>query len=88
MSKILSTTNAQLWGGTFGLERDTLRVTTDGYMAQSPHPFPNDPHIVKDFCENQAEINTGVHDNAQGAADELSSYNNCAKKLRKNTLKN
>ena len=74
MSKILSTTNAQLWGGTFGLERETLRVTTDGYMAQSPHPFPNDPHIVKDFCENQAEINTGVHDTAQGAIDELSEH--------------
>ena len=74
MSKILSTTNAQLWGGTFGLERETLRVTADGYMAQSPHPFPNDPHIVKDFCENQAEINTGVHDTAQGAIDELSEH--------------
>lgn len=74
MSKILSTTNAQLLGGTFGLERETLRVTADGYMAQSPHPFPNDPHIVKDFCENQAEINTGVHDTAQGAIDELSEH--------------
>ena len=47
MSKILSTTNAQLWGGTFGLERETLRVTTDGYMAQSPHPFPNDSPKAK-----------------------------------------
>ena len=74
MSKILSTTNAQLLDGTFGLERETLRVTTDGYMAQSPHPFPNDPHIVKDFCENQAEINTGVHDTAQGAIEELSEH--------------
>ena len=72
MSKIFNTTNVQLLGGTFGLERETLRVTADGSMAQSPHPFPNDSHIVKDFCENQAEINTGVHNTAQGAIDELS----------------
>ena len=58
-------------GGTFGLERETLRVTSDGRMAHTPHPFPEDAHIVKDFCENQAEINTGVHAAAQGAVDEL-----------------
>ena len=57
--------------GTFGLERETLRVTSDGRMAHTPHPFPDDAHIVKDFCENQAEINTGVHAAAQGAVDEL-----------------
>ena len=74
MSKIFNTANVQLLGGTFGLERETLRVTADGSMAQSPHPFPNDPHIVKDFCENQAEINTGVHNTAQGAIDELSEH--------------
>ena len=74
MSKIFNTTNVQLLGGTFGLERETLRVTADGSMAQSPHPFPNDSHIVKDFCENQAEINTGVHNTAQGAIDELSEH--------------
>lgn len=74
MSKIFNATNVQLLGGTFGLERETLRVTADGSMAQSPHPFPNDSHIVKDFCENQAEINTGVHNTAQGAIDELSEH--------------
>ena len=74
MTKIFNTTNMQLLSGTFGLERETLRVTAEGSMARSPHPFPNDPHIVKDFCENQAEINTGVHDTAQGAIDELSKH--------------
>ena len=74
MTKIFNTTNMQLLSGTFGLERETLRVTAEGSMARSPHPFPDDPHIVKDFCENQAEINTGVHDTAQGAIDELSKH--------------
>ena len=76
MTKIFNTTNVQLLSGTFGLERETLRVTAEGSMARSPHPFPDDPHIVKDFCENQAEINTGVHDTAQGAIDELSEHSN------------
>lgn len=71
MSKIINISNAFILGGTFGLERETLRVTAEGYMAHTPHPFPNDSHIVKDFCENQAEINTGVHSTAQGAIGEL-----------------
>ena len=71
MSKIFNTKNISLLGGTCGLERETLRVNAAGGMAQTPHPFPDDLHIVKDFCENQAEINTGVHDSAQGAIEEL-----------------
>ena len=74
MSEIINTNNIPLSGGTFGLERETLRVTTDGDMAHSPHPFPHDEHIVKDFCENQTEINTGVSDTAQGAIDELAEH--------------
>lgn len=58
-------------GGTFGLERETLRVTAEGWLSHTLHPFPDDEHIVKDFCENQAEINTGVHDTAQGVLKEL-----------------
>ena len=41
-------------------------------MAQTPHPFPPDhPRIVRDFCENQTEINTGVHPTAEAAVAEL-----------------
>ena len=71
MMKLFDTKNIY---GTFGLERETLRATSDGYMAQTPHPFPDDEHIVKDFCENQAEINTGVHSTAQGAVNELKKH--------------
>ena len=47
--------------GNFGLERESLRVTAEGRMALTPHPFPPDhPRIVRDFCENQTEINTRV----------------------------
>ena len=58
--------------GNFGLEREALRVTEDGHMAHTPHPFPADhPRIVRDFCENQTEINTGVHATPEAAVSEL-----------------
>lgn len=64
----------QIFDGTFGLERETLRVDKDGYLAQTPHPFKDDRFIVKDFCENQAEINTGVHLSAKGVIAELAAH--------------
>ena len=61
--------------GNFGLEREALRVTGTGRMALTPHPFPPDhPRIVRDFCENQTEINTGVHPTAAEAVSELNAY--------------
>ncbi len=57
--------------GRFGLERESLRLTEDGMLSQTKHPFPGDPAIVRDFCENQTEINTTTHDSLQGALEEL-----------------
>lgn len=42
----------------FGLEIEIMRVTKDGKLAQTPHPFPNDPQLERDFCENQLELIT------------------------------
>lgn len=50
-----------LLDGNFGLEKEGLRVLADGKISHSVHPFPGDEHIVRDFCENQTEINTSVH---------------------------
>ncbi len=62
--------------GNFGLEREALRVTSEGRMAHTPHPFPVDhPRIVRDFCENQTEINTRVWPTAEGAVAELGTLN-------------
>ena len=60
--------------GNFGLERESLRVTGDGGFAHSAHPFEDDDHIVKDFCENQTEINTGVCKSAAAAVAELEGH--------------
>ncbi len=60
--------------GSFGLERESLRVTPDGYLAQTPHPFLGDDHIVRDFSENQVEINTPVLDSPVQAVACLEHY--------------
>ncbi len=40
----------------FGIERESLRVTSDGRLAQTNHPFVGKPYITRDFCENQVEM--------------------------------
>lgn len=65
---------ALLFQGNFGLEKESLRVDGDGYLAHTPHPFPEDDHIVRDFCENQVEINTPVAKSASEAVDSLADY--------------
>lgn len=56
-----------IFDGHFGLERETLRVTADGSLAQTPHPFIGDERLDRDFCENQLELITP----ACGSVDEL-----------------
>lgn len=60
-----------LFTGKFGLEKESLRVLRDGSFSHTPHPFPDDEHIVRDFCENQTEINTSVFPTAEGASEDL-----------------
>ncbi len=57
--------------GEFGLEKETLRVDRQGYLAHTPHPFPGDPKRDRDFCENQVEMITGVHTSVEGVLEEL-----------------
>ena len=60
--------------GSIGLERESLRVTPDGHMAQTPDPFSGEKNIVRDFCENQTEINTPVCDSVEDVMAELKKY--------------
>ena len=60
--------------GNFGLEKESLRLTQEGFMSHTLHPFPNNNHIVRDFCENQTEINTSVATSAQNAIDLLTAH--------------
>ena len=63
-----------LLDGEFGIEKESLRINKDGSFAQSKHPFIDNKNIVRDFCENQLEINTGVSNSAKEAVDELNSF--------------
>lgn len=65
--------------GGFGLERETLRIDKNGRLAQTPHPF-DDPHLQRDFCENQLEIITGVNDSVKNAIAELAEWDLTARK--------
>lgn len=54
------TASQYFYSGKFGIERETLRVDIQNRLAQTPHPFGNDEHITRDFCENQIELVTPV----------------------------
>ena len=60
--------------GNFGLERESLRIDRWGFLAQTDHPFSDNDHIVRDFCENQTEINTPVVKTPKEAVESLIYY--------------
>lgn len=65
----------RLLQGNFGLEMESLRVTADGHLSHGVHPFDvADHHIVRDFCENQTEINTSVHKSIDDVMNELAEH--------------
>ncbi len=59
-----------------GIEREALRVSLDGKLAQTPHPeFLGsklcNPQITTDFSESQLELITPVNSSVRGAIDTL-----------------
>ena len=60
--------------GMFGLEKESLRVLEDGTFSHTRQPFEDSDFIVRDFCENQTEINTKVHRTAEAAVQELQEH--------------
>ncbi len=71
-----------MYKGSFGLERENLRVDSNGFLSHTKHPFPDNPGISRDFCENQIEIITGADKSAKEAVSELKGLNAfAAKKL-------
>lgn len=61
--------------GEFGLEKESLRIDERGFLAHTEHPFKNVKGIVRDFCENQTEINTPVFKSVREAIEKLDSLN-------------
>jgi glutamate--cysteine ligase len=59
-----------------GIEKESLRVQSDGTLATTPHPAKlgsalKHPHITTDFSESQLELITGVHTGAEACLKEL-----------------
>lgn len=50
--------NKYIFDASFGLERETLRVTSDGALSRTLHPFNDNKYLDRDFCENQLELIT------------------------------
>ncbi|MCI6676641.1 MAG: hypothetical protein MSG78_07065 [Clostridiales bacterium] len=49
-----------MFEGYFGLEKECLRATPNGFLSHTEHPFADNPNIECDFCENQTEFITDV----------------------------
>lgn len=61
--------------GEFGLEKESLRIDGKGFLSHTEHPFKKNKNIVRDFCENQVEINTTVFKSVREAIENLDSLN-------------
>ena len=66
----------QLRGVRRGVEKESLRATSAGALASTPHPSAlgsalTHPHITTDYSEAQLELITGVHASPQACVDEL-----------------
>ena len=74
--------NELFYKGSFGLERETLRVDKNGRLAQTAHPFSEGENsgITRDFCENQIELITPVCKSVSEAVAELEKLDGIVRK--------
>ena len=70
--------NHDFYAGQFGLERETLRIDKNGRLAQTPHPS-SDPHITRDYGENQIELMTPVCHSVEEALASLAALDKTAR---------
>lgn len=63
-----------LFHGSFGLERESLRVLGDGTLSHTRNPLGESAHVTRDFCENQTEVNTDPCPSAEEAVRELDRF--------------
>ncbi len=75
-ARLRSLPNAVLADLKRGIEKESLRVRSDGTLAKTPHPLAlgsalTHPHITTDFSEVQIELITGVHSSTDSCLDEL-----------------
>ncbi|NNU42276.1 glutamate--cysteine ligase [Ramlibacter montanisoli] len=67
---------ARLQGIRRGIEKESLRATSTGALAMTPHPTAlgsalTHPNITTDYSESQLELITGVHASVEQCLEEL-----------------
>lgn len=67
-------TNKEILNGNFGIERETLRLDKNGYLAKTNHPMEfgdklDNPYITTDFSESQIEVITPAFSNIKESYD-------------------
>ncbi len=62
----------------FGLEKECLRISADGFISKTEHPFGNHQNLQKDFCESQTEFVTDVFESVEEVCQHLSSLHQLA----------
>lgn len=75
------TLRKHLFSGHFGLEKENIRVTSDGKLALTPHPAifgpkEDNPYIKTDFSESQIEMITPVTDSIDAVYEWLENLHN------------
>lgn len=65
-----------MYKGSFGIEKESLRINKDGFLAHTKHPFYNNPYIDRDFCENQIEIVTDICHSTNAVYTKLTELHN------------
>lgn len=63
-----------LFKANFGLEKENLRVDSDGNISNKPHTstfLESNPYVVRDFAESQIEMITQVHPTIDATVDQL-----------------
>lgn len=80
-----------LFSGHFGLEKENIRVTSDGKLALTPHPAifgpkEDNPYIKTDFSESQIEMITPVTDSIDSVYEWLENLHNIVSLRSENEL--
>jgi len=74
--RLLTLAPERLQGIRRGIEKESLRTSPSGQLAQTPHPRAlgsalTNPHITTGFSEAQVELVTGAHASVQDCLQEL-----------------
>ena len=71
MIKFTAEIKKLLLTGNIGIEKESHRVDASGFLAKTPHPFPNNKIIKMDFAESQIEIATKALQTPEKVYEEL-----------------